>query len=232
MNKVFNKTLRKENLRYSDWYIRLEKDVREVFSPTFDEGRYRHQVYNVVGEMLETSQIPLAIKGTNFDKERKPIDTIVIHHTKEKSDIKLDTLSGIGLLRQYALNYFKNDVLGYQVYGKPIWSGHFQKSKQVFFAYHWLVRLDGNIERLLQDEYIGWHAGNWNINTRSVGIALSGNYEQTIPPVSQLQVLKKLIRKYYPQIERDQIIGHCEVKERTICPGEKFLFHWKKQLLP
>jgi hypothetical protein len=234
MKKVFNKILWEESLRYSDCYIRLAKELREFFLPRVDDEesrRYRHKVYDVVGEMLRASQIPLAIKGPSFDKERKSIDCVVIHHTKEKSDITLDTLSGIGLIRQYAFNYLKNDVLGYKVYGKPIWSGHFQKGKQVFFAYHWLVRSDGTVERLLQDEYIGWHSGNWQTNTRSVGIALSGNYEQSIPPVIQLQAVKKLIRNYYPQVEREKIVGHREVREGTICPGAKFLTHWKKQLI-
>jgi hypothetical protein len=235
MKKIFNTIFWEENLRYGDWYIRLEKELKDIFLPLQDDEErreYRHKVYDLVGKMLQTSQIPLAINGPNFDKERKLIDSIVIHHTKEKSDIELDTLSGIGFIRQYALDYLNNNVLGYTVYGKPIWSGHFYKNKQVFFAYHWLVRSDGFVERLLQDEYIGWHAGNWDINTSSVGIALSGNYEQIIPPNVQLHAVKNLISTYYPQIEKEKIIGHCEVYKNTICPGKKFLIHWKKQLLP
>jgi hypothetical protein len=181
--------------------------------------------------MLRTSQIPLAEKGPDFDEERKPIDIVVIHHTKENPNIKQDTLSAIGLIRQYALEYLTNDVLGYNLYGKPIWSGHFQNSKQVFFAYHWLVRPDGSVERLLQDEFIGWHAGNWDTNTRSIAIALSGNYERATPPATQLEATKALIRRNYPQVQRNSIIGHCEVRDETTCPGEKFLALWKKRLL-
>jgi hypothetical protein len=153
MEVIFNTLFWEENLRYPDWYIRLAKELKETFSLTaVDEGakKYRHNVYDLVGEMLRNSQIPLAAKGPNFDKERKPIDSVVIHHTKETPYIKQDTLCGIGLIRQYAIDYLNNDVLGYKVYGKPIWSGHFVRSNQVFFAYHWLVRLDGTIERIIK----------------------------------------------------------------------------------
>lgn len=235
MGKIFDKKYWVKNLQHPDWYVRSAKELKEIFSVTAvseDASTYRHKIYNLVGEMLLKSQIPLAVKGPNFDKKRKVIDTVVIHHTKQNSNIKLETLSGIGLIRQYALDYLKNDVLGYNVYGEAIWSGHFQKNKQVFFAYHWLVRPDGTTERLLKDEYIGWHAGNWDINIRSVGIALSGNYENIIPPVTQLKAAKNLISKHYPQIEKKRIIGHREVIEGTICPGKMFLSDWKVQILP
>jgi hypothetical protein len=235
MEVTFNKAFWEENLQYPDWYIRLAKELNEIFSPTAvdeESGMYRHKIYNLVGEMLRNSRIPLAEKGPDFDKERKPIDIVVVHHTNRDPNTTLETLSGIGLLRQYALDYLKNDVLGYKVYGQPIWSGHFRESKQVFFAYHWLVRPDGTVERLLKDKYIGWHAGNWDTNTRSVGIALSGNYTKSIPTETQLKAVKNLISQYYSPIKSKNIIGHCEASKRTICPGKKFLSFWKDQILP
>src|SRR5258708_6571661 len=122
-----------------DWYNQLEYELTSfIFSMVHDDSElkaWRHQVYELVGEMLEREEIPLATSGPNMDRERKELDTIVLHHTEENPAISLAELSAIGLLRQYGLEYLGNDVLGGQVRGEPIWSGHFRRGKMVFFAY-------------------------------------------------------------------------------------------------
>jgi len=227
----FKKEYWEESLRFPDWYIRLEKELNELFFPVVrnDENIkvFRHRIYELLGNLLEKNQIPLAPEGPDFDAGRKKIDTIIIHHTEEEPDIRLSKLSAIGLIRQYALRYLNDN----QLKGKPIWSGHFLNERMVFFAYHWLVRPNGSVERLLKDNYIGWHSGNWDINMRSVAIALSGNYEKAIPPLSQIKAGAEIIKKCYPQVTNDRIFGHREVKEDRTCPGRYFLSNRKKTLL-
>jgi len=222
-------------LQHPDWYVRLEAELRQLFFPVVHHDSqlkaFRNQVYDLVAELLANQRIPLAASGPDLDTERKALDTIVIHHTEEEPAMHLDKLSAIGLIRQYAFQYLENNVLGYPVRGQPIWSGHFREGQMVFFAYHWLIRPDGTTIRLLEDRYIGWHAGHWDTNTRCIGIALSGNYEEDTPPLTQIAATAQLIRDKYAQVEKSRTIGHREVKVGVTCPGAYFLNGWKKSLL-
>ncbi len=221
--------------RLPDWYQQLEHELTSfVFSVVHDDPQlkaWRHQVYSLAGAMLERGEIPLASTGPDLDAERKPLDTLVLHHTEEDPQISLAKLNAIGLLRQYGFQYLENNVPGHVVKDEAVWSGHFRQGKMVFFAYHWLIRPDGSCERLLEDQALGWHAGNWEINTRSIGIALSGNYEHSTPPVAQLAATAQLIRAHYPSISPARILGHCEIRPELTCPGEHFLADWREALL-
>jgi hypothetical protein len=222
-------------LRFPDWYQRLEAELTALFFPVVHDDpqlkTFRNQVYALIAELLSRQEMPLAATGPDLDIARQPIDTIVIHHTEEHPAISLDRLSAIGLVRQYALQYLAGNVLGHQVQGHPVWSGHFREGRMVFFAYHWLIRPDGTAERLLEDRHIGWHAGDWQINTRSAGIALSGNYEAATPPLPQIEAAASVIRNHYPQIPRAGIVGHREVRNELTCPGAHFIESWKDVLV-
>lgn len=235
MKLDFNKEYWEKQFKNPDWYIKLEKELNEIIFPIVHKNpeikSFRHKVYELAEKLLENNQIPLAKKGPNLDAERKPIETIIIHHTEEEPDIRLSKLSAIGFIRQHGLAYLENDVCGHQLNGQPVWSGHFRNDKMVFFAYHWLVRPDGSKERLLKDEYIGWHSGDWEIKTKSIAIALSGDYEDSTPPISQIKGVAKIIKENYPQIAKNRILGHREVKEGRTCPGSYFLKEWKNTLL-
>lgn len=221
--------------RLPDWYDQLAYELTTfIFSVVHDDPQlkaWRHQVYSLAGEMLERAEIPLASTGPDLDSERKPLDTLVLHHTEEDPQISLAKLNAIGLLRQYGFQYRENNVLERAVRGEAVWSGHFRQGKMVFFAYHWLVRPDGTCERLLEDRALGWHAGNWDINTRSIGIALSGNYEHSTPPPAQIEATACLIRAHYPSIAPTRILGHCEIRPELTCPGAYFLRGWKEQIV-
>lgn len=231
----FQQAYWEKHFRKPDWYHQLEYELTNyVFTMVHDDPQvkaWRHQVYSLAGEMLAHGEIPLANTGPNLDAERQPLDTVVLHHTEEDPHISLAKLNAIGLLRQYGFQYLENNVLGRAVRGEPIWSGHFRQKQMVFFAYHWLIRPDGTCERLLEDHALGWHAGNWAINTRSVGIALSGNYEHATPPAAQLMATAQLIRTHYPAIAPARILGHCEIRPELTCPGDHFLSEWKTTIL-
>jgi hypothetical protein len=235
MQPVFERTHWEHAFRQPDWYCRLERELRVALFPLVHDNpeikAWRHQVYHLAGEMLTQGQIPLASTGPDLDEQRRPPDMVVLHHTEEEPDISLEKLNAIGLLRQYGPHYLENDVLGRAVRGQPVWSGHFRQGRMVFFAYHWLVRPDGTCERLLEDRAIGWHAGNWHVNTRSIGIALSGNYEHTTPPARHIAAAARLILTHYPAIAPAGVLGHCEIQASLTCPGDRFLSGWKAQLM-
>ena len=214
-----------------DWYVRLADDlmrIRELPGP--NEEKYRVRQY--FEDRLLEGRVALATSGMDLDEQREPIDTIVIHHTSNDKPYSLAKMNAVQLLNVYVPHYLnpgegRESSLKHQ----PIWSNHFHRGKQVFYAYHWFIHRDGTAERLLADKHIGWHAGNWDINCRSVAICLDDDYTQKDPDVTTLRRLADLIRGNYPDVKPSGIVGHREVNARTICPGNSFLGGWKNDLL-
>ncbi len=186
----------------------LNKQVRHFFEKELLDGR-----------------VCLGQSGPDFDAERLPIDKIIIHHTSAEPGYRQSYLNATQLLNIYA------PVYAVQRPDEPVWSGHFHKGKQVFWGYHWLMRMDGCFERLLDDNQVGWHAGDWNANCRSIGICLDNDYENRDPSDELLKRLAVFIKRNYPRIKPERVIGHREVRRGTICPGKNFLDSWKSGLI-
>ncbi len=116
---------------------------------------------------------------------------------------------------------------------QPIYSGHFNESgEQVFYGYHWKVQQDGSVARLLDDDAIGWHAGNWEINKRSIGICIDDDLDHKHPTDASIDTVAQILRNHYPRLDpTDQtVIGHNEAS-KTACPGDEFIGGWKNRLL-
>src|ERR1035437_8609641 len=80
---------------------------------------------------------------------------------------------------------------------------------------------NGNVG--LYDSEIGWHAGIWDINRRSIAIALDNDYENSKPPDLVLRAVAALIVYRYGQIPIIRVLGHREVNQKTTCPSDLFL---------
>ncbi len=231
--KYINKKYWEKNLSKKDWYLRLADDFKKyIISP--DENiknrkKIKKEIYYIVNEFYRKDKLYLGNSGKNWDKEKKSIKYIVLHHTSTQKDISLSNLSTIQMLRLYVNRYLSRSKDPY-VYGKPLWSNHFRRGKMVFFAYHWLIRADGKTQRLLPDNAIGWHAGDWDINCASIAICFSGDYENKIPNKKMLDACVKIIKENYSHIKKKNILGHGETRPKpTSCPG-KYLGHIKKYI--
>jgi hypothetical protein len=228
----------REALTKPAWYLLLKDDFDRLEQLADKENDYdkrkkiKASAYRLVEEAVKNGQLPLAKKGNDLDAERKPIDTIIIHHTKNKPPMTLERLNAIQLLRIYGRYYANpNDPKEKHLKGQHVWSGHFYKSKQVFWGYHWLIREDGTGEQILEDSYLGWHAGNWDINTRSIGICIDDDLSDKVPSETVIASIAGIIRQHYPAVDKTKILGHCEVNEETACPGHLFTETWKRKLL-
>ncbi|MGY6019104.1 N-acetylmuramoyl-L-alanine amidase [Streptomyces spinosirectus] len=88
-------------------------------------------------------------------------------------------------------------------------------AKQV--SIHYLVRsADGHVAQCVREKDIAWHAGNWDYNTRSIGIEHEGWVDQpayfTDALFEQSAMLTAAIcTKYGLPKDRAHIIGHYEV---------------------
>lgn len=205
-----------------DWYLKIWPNYKHID---------KHQAYDFFEQHLVAGDLCLAESGTNWDAERKPVDTIVIHHTANPSGMPQERLSAMQLFRLYIPRYANPPDSDTQTKGQPIWSGHFKNGKQVFYSYHWFVRKDGSVERLLNDNEIGWHAGNWDINTRSIAICLDGDYRKKDPPQETIKAVANIIKNHYSNIETNSIHGHRDFNKKTDCPGGNFSNGWKKDIL-
>lgn len=138
----------------------------------------------------------IEIKETYLDfnslSERSYTDMIVIHHTGSPD----------------------MDASAEQIHGWHLsngWSG---------IGYHYVIRKDGTIERGRPEWAIGSHA--YGENSHTVGIHLSGDFEQAYPTEDQIESCAKLLAdicdRYGISIDRDHIVGHGELMA-TSCPG-------------
>ena len=136
------------------------------------------------------------IVETNLDfsslSERSVTDMVVIHHTG-CNDI---------------------DATAEQIHGwhkQNGWAG---------IGYHYVVRKDGTIERGRPEWAIGSHA--YGENSHTIGIHVSGDFEQAEPTTEQVENCCELIAdictRYGIPIDREHIVGHGELMA-TSCPG-------------
>ncbi len=225
-----------------DWYLELVPELERLRKKTdqstkTEKEKLEEEVDTFFEQHLANGTIALGKEVGNWDNERKSVEIIIIHHTSIDPGMTPIRLSAIELIRLYA-PYYANPVDPNEVYikGKPISSGHAREGKQVFWPYHWLIRTDGTAVRLLLDNEIGWQAGSWDINCKSVAICFDNNYTDSRPSEIELQTAAKIIKENYSLVLKDRIFGHREVNPKTICPSNLFLDSenekgWKMDLL-
>jgi N-acetyl-anhydromuramyl-L-alanine amidase AmpD len=87
-----------------------------------------------------------------------------------------------------------------------------------YLAWHYTVRsADGQIAQHVKTKDVGWHAGNWDINARSIGIehegflAQGGTWYTEAMYRSSAALVRYLTSKYDIPVDRAHILGHDNV---------------------
>lgn len=84
-------------------------------------------------------------------------------------------------------------------------------------AAHYVVRsADGAIDQCVREHDVAWHAGNWDYNTRSIGIEHEGWVDQpayftTALYHSSAALTAAICDKYGIPKDRNHILGHSQV---------------------
>lgn len=145
----------------------------------------------------------------------RKIDYIVIHHSAGSPKETLQDVNHSHQVRNWGTPqkplYCKKDKKGY------------------FVQYHWFIDRAGNATQTRDYDEIGWQAGVWDINKRSVGICLSGNFQNELPKSQQLEALKVIIkglRLIYPRA----VIKPHRFFKATACPGKNITDSFIKSL--
>ena len=96
-------------------------------------------------------------------------------------------------------------------------NGNYFKNNVVETSAHYFVD-DTTVVRSVADKNIAWHAGDWNINCRSIGIEIAGSTSECKGKTLENVILltQRLMRKY--NIKKDRVIRHYDANGK-ICPG-------------
>lgn len=232
MAEYFNEAEWREAARQPDWYLRLEPHYKRLLESADESSaatrkEIKEEVRSFFENLLARDELNLSTSGPDWDEERQPVDTVVVHHTSEEPGMTKPRLNVIHLLNLYRPHYSHPPAKEEYIKGKGIYSNHFRDGEQVFWAYHWLIRNDGSSERLLYDREIGWQAGDWKVNCRSVAICFDDDLSHKRPTQRALETAGYIIKEYYPGSE---VLGHREINPRTDCPGELFIKEWGARL--
>lgn len=234
------KTSEIENILITNtlWY--LDKKVQMVFESVKDKPsslndkdweETKKSFKNWVSNLLKENKIRLGKREEFFnDDDREQITIAVIHHTSTKTIVDTDYINAINLINLYYPIY-KSGFGKINNKFQPISSGHFYNDQQTFIGYHYLVFEDGKTIQVLKDSYVGFHAGDYKTNCKSIGIAVVDDLENSYPTEKAITAIKEIIRKYPTTLK---VIGHKEVIYNkkpvdTLCPGNKW-GEWKKRL--
>lgn len=173
----------------------------------------------------------------DWDADRRPFNTIVIHHSATSSDTTADQIEDIQKERLYAPRY-RSESKSPFVKGLPVHSGHVVNGKERFTGYHHLVYSDGKVTTELSAlvkikdtwyiDHVGWHAGKWGVNCSSVAICLVGDFSEKEPLEAQLKATAGLVAHYRTFNPKATMTSHGD-HAKTECPGKTWPL-WKRKL--
>jgi len=88
-------------------------------------------------------------------------------------------------------------------------------------GYNFVIERDGKIVEGRSLNIAGAHARGFN--SKAIGVALIGNFENRLPTSQQLTALNVLLLKLVKEhnIPQGEVFGHRQVKN-TLCPGKYF----------
>lgn len=100
-------------------------------------------------------------------------------------------------------------------------------------SYHYVIDNVGDVYQCLPETEVGYHAGNYPVNLKSIAVCLHGNFEVQEPTKKQLATLKAFItwvtteRPDLPLVVKKTVKGHRDIKA-TACPGKNIYKHLTK----
>ena len=136
MAQYLNEALWRQSFQRQDWYLQLYDTFRQLEeraerSDPKTRSAIKEEIYSFIEDLLLANAIVLGASGIDWDKEREPIKTIVMHHTQEASGMTLSRLNAMHLIRLYAARY-ASGILKPDCRGQAIWSDHIREGQQVF----------------------------------------------------------------------------------------------------
>jgi len=131
-------------------------------------------------------------------------ENIIIHHTavsREKNNAQLEAVNNY----HKKLGFPKSD-LGY------------------YCGYQYFIEPDGKRIQARENNDVGAHCSQQSMNYKSIGICLTGNFDEEEPTNKQIESLQKLIVRLMKKhgIPESNIYGHRYFASYKNCPGNNF----------
>lgn len=181
--------------------------------------------------------------SVDWDREAKKFDTIVIHdggYPNLSVDENLVQLEAVFKKNLYDRRYNSSDNDPY-VKGLPAHSGHLYDGHETFLPFHVIIFPDGTIVRPLKElqykkgtwyiDEVAWHAGNWDVNCRSVSICIIGNFENGgMPTEAQMKAVKGEVNRLKQFNSKLKVTPHYQYNSQVNCPGFEFFNKLVKHL--
>jgi hypothetical protein len=100
--KFFDEAKWRAAIAQPDWYVRLYPELKKMRGGRESESKRAASMKQEVRDFFEAalleSRVALAASGPDLDAERRPIDTIVIHHTSAEPGYRLSRMNAVQLL--------------------------------------------------------------------------------------------------------------------------------------
>ncbi len=100
-----------------------------------------------------------------------------------------------------------------------------------YLGWHYTIRsADGHVDQHIATKDVGWHAGNWDVNARSIGIeqegygAAQGAWFTEALYESSAKLVRYLATRFGIPMDRQHIVGHDNVP--GITPANVAGMHW------
>ncbi|PID32890.1 hypothetical protein CR956_00075 [Candidatus Saccharibacteria bacterium] len=193
-------------------------------SPDFDPRHWRDPFYEEVEGLLAEDKVYIGRQGRdtskgklkNWDAERQPISQIVVGQTGYEDCVSTSKLNTMHLFNFWVKAYRHGNIRYSDGSPQPIQSGHKQPGgdyRDVFFAYHKKINLDGSTTDLLYDDAIGFSTKDRDVNAGSIGVIFDGKFDKSRQPSdTQIKALGEIFTKY----------PHLMKRERILCPLSPF----------
>ena len=82
---------------------------------------------------------------------------------------------------------------------------------------HYVIGYDGSITQMVREHDIAWHAGNWDYNTRAIGIEHAGFASQNLYTTAEYNasaaLAASICSRYGVPLDRNHVIAHAEVPD-------------------
>ena len=140
------------------------------------------------------------------------VHTIIVHHSVSPRDIPLlQSLASFDTNHKARLHPDQNSL------------GH-------HIAYHYVIAGDGTWAATREESDIGYHASDYEVNKHSIGICLTGNFDNQKPTKSQMDTLKMLVNDIKKRHYITELSGHRDYSSKS-CPGKNLTDAMLKDLL-
>ncbi|OGY24247.1 MAG: hypothetical protein A2Y57_04140 [Candidatus Woykebacteria bacterium RBG_13_40_7b] len=146
-----------------------------------------------------------------------PVNLLVNHHSVGPEFVNVSPsqirrwFSDVGRTRGYAgVAHSGHFVEGYETFAQAQYAGHIVNNK---YGYELIELMDDPLNN------VAWHAGNWPVNQRSIGIEHCGNYLDRFLPDKALMCIADTFRQHDKNIGGILNVTFHRMYSATQCPG-------------